>query len=123
MKADRPVNLAVMQNFPFTALVSILHRITGMILFVGVGFLLYLLQLAMTSAAGFDAARTMLSQTGWKLCLLAVLATLIYHFYAGLKHLLLDMHVGDTYRAAQINAYVVTLLTLVTVAAVGVWLW
>lgn len=123
MKADRPVNLAVMQNFPFTALVSILHRITGMVLFVGVGFLLYLLQQAMTSAAGFDAARVMLEQTGWKLCLLAVLATLIYHFFAGLKHLLLDMHIGDTYRAAQINAVVVSLLSVATIAAAGVWLW
>ena len=123
MKANRPVNFAVMQNLPFTAVASITHRITGGVLFVGVGFLLYLLQLAMKSEDGFAEANRMLAQTSWKLCLLAVLAVLIYHFFAGIKHLLLDMHVGDTYPAARAGAYTVTALSVVAVIMAGVWIW
>ena len=123
MKGNRPVNLAVTTNLPFTAIASITHRITGVVLFVGVGFLLYLLDLAMTSAAGFDAARALLDNVAWKLVLLAVLATLIYHFFAGIKHLLLDLHIGDTYQAARIGAYTVTGLTVVSLGLVGAWLW
>ena len=47
MKTDRPVNLNLLAfSFPLAAIVSITHRITGVILFVGVAFALYALDMA-----------------------------------------------------------------------------
>ena len=58
-----------------------------------------------------------------KLVLWGVLSMLIYHILAGVKHLFLDFHVGDTFEAASASAYVVFGLTVLLAAATGVWLW
>ena len=102
---------------------SIAHRITGMGLFVGFAWLLYLLDLALGSPAGFDRAAVLLAGSSGKLALLAVLALLAYHLLAGIRHLLLDMHIGDTLAAARAASWFVFALTAVVVAALGAWLW
>ena len=123
MRDNRPVNLSVTQNLPFTAIASITHRISGVLLFVGVGFLLYLLQLALRSQAGFVEAQALMARNEWKFVVFAVLALLTFHLFAGVKHLLLDLHLGDTYPQARTGAITVTALTLVCVALTGAWLW
>ena len=102
---------------------SIAHRLTGMGLFVGFAWLLYLLELALDSPAGFARAQAMLAGTGGKVALLAMLAMLAYHLIAGIRHLLLDMHIGDTLAAARRGSWLVFALTAVAVAALGAWLW
>lgn len=102
---------------------SIAHRLTGVGLFAGFAWLLYLLGLALDSPAGFDRAEAMLAGTGGKLALLAVLALLAYHLIAGIRHLLLDIHIGDTLKAARRGVWLVFALTGATVLALGAWLW
>lgn len=122
--AERPVNLALTKfAFPLAAIASITHRITGVLLFVGVGFLLYVLSLGLASKEGFLQAAALLEAPLARLVLLGVLAMLAYHLFAGLKHMLLDFHVGDTIEAAKLGSQVVFLLTIAAVAALGVWLW
>lgn len=102
---------------------SIAHRLTGVGLFIGFAWLLYLLDLALSSPAGFGRAEAILAGTGGKLVLLGILAMLAYHLLAGIKHLLLDLHVGDTLAAARRASWLVFALTAVVVAALGAWLW
>lgn len=102
---------------------SIVHRLTGVGLFAGIAWLLYLLDLALDSPAGFGRAEAVLAGTGGKVALLAVLALLAYHLIAGIRHLLLDMHIGDTLAAARRGSWLVFALTAVTVLALGAWLW
>ena len=102
---------------------SIAHRLSGMGLFVGFAWLLYLLGLALDSPAGFARAEALLAGTGGKLGLLAVLALLAYHLIAGIRHLLLDLHIGDTLTAARRASWLVFALTAATVLALGAWLW
>lgn len=126
MKTERPVNLSLSPakfSWPVTAMASILHRATGMVLFVGVGFLLYVLDMALASDAGFANASALLNQPLPKLALLAVLAVLTYHLFAGIKHLLLDAHIGDSFEAASRAAWLVFVLSALAVVALGVWLW
>ena len=123
---ERPVFISVSPftfNFPFAALASIVHRITGVLLLLGIGYLLWLLSLGLESAAGFAEAEAILAAPFAKLVLWAVLSMLIYHILAGVKHLLLDFHVGDTVEAATINAYIVVGLTVVLVLVTGAWIW
>ena len=126
MKPARPVSLSLSPakfRWPVTAMASIAHRLTGVGLFAGFAWLLYLLDLALTSPAGFARAAALLADSGAKLGLLAVLALLAYHLLAGIKHLLLDMHIGDTLAAARRGSWLVFALTAVAVAALGAWLW
>ena len=123
---ERPVFISVSPftfAFPFTALASIAHRITGVLLFLGIGYLLWLLSLALESAAGFAEAEAILAAPFAKFVLWAVLSMLIFHILAGVKHLLLDFHVGDTFEAASVSAYVVVGLSIVLAIATGAWIW
>lgn len=121
---QRPVYISLTQfRFPVTAIASIVHRITGIFLFLGVAYLLWLLDLALESEAGFAEAASVLAAPFAKLVLWGVLGMLIYHVLAGIKHLLLDFHVGDSFEAASMSSYVVFVLTVLVTLAAGVWLW
>ena len=102
---------------------SIAHRLTGVGLFGGFAWLLYLLDLGLRSPAGFERAQSLLHGAAGRLTLLAVLALVAYHLLAGIKHLLLDMHIGDTLPAARRASWLVFVLTALAVAALGAWLW
>jgi len=121
---QRPVYLSLTEfRFPVTAIASIAHRITGMALFVGIAYLLWLLDLALDSQAGFAEAGSALQAPFAKLVLWGVLVMLLYHLLAGIKHLLLDFHIGDSFEAASVSAYLVFVLTVVLAALTGVWIW
>ena len=124
MKSNRPVNLSLTRfKWPVTAVASIAHRISGVLLFFGFGYLLYLLQLALSSESGFAQAQNLLAMVAPKLALLGVLALLAYHLLAGVKHLLLDLHVGDSMAVARRASWAVFGATTLAIALLGAWLW
>lgn len=126
MNPDRPVNLPLARlamAMPVTAVASILHRITGVVLFVGVFFLCYLLDRAVADPTGFAAAAAVLTAPPGKLALWVVLTSLAYHVVAGVKHLLLDFHVGDTLKGGRAGAWVSIVAAVVAGAVVAIWLW
>jgi len=124
MKTDRPVNLALTTfKYPLAAIASITHRITGVLLFAGLGFLLFLLDQSLTSAQGLERSREMLTEPLPKLLLLAVVATLAYHVVAGVKHLLLDFDFGDTIEGGRLAAQLTIAISVVLIGLAGVWLW
>ena len=124
MKDNRPVNLDISTiKFPLAAITSIIHRITGVILLIGFGFLLYLLQLSLESESGFVLVQELLSGLIVKLLTWAVIACLIYHFIAGCKHLLMDLGIGETNEGAQIGSWLVVVFSVVGILIAGVWIW
>jgi succinate dehydrogenase / fumarate reductase cytochrome b subunit len=124
MKTDRPVNLNLFAfSFPLAALVSITHRITGVVLFVGVALALYALDMALSSEEGFAQAQALIAQPLPKIILLGLIASLEFHILAGLKHLLMDFHLGDSVAAARYGSMVVIALTVISTAFIGAILW
>ncbi|MCZ6642451.1 MAG: succinate dehydrogenase, cytochrome b556 subunit [Gammaproteobacteria bacterium] len=126
MRTERPVFLSLLPtdfHWPVTAIASIVHRLTGVGLFIGLAFLLWLLDLALSSEGGFVEAGRIMSLPMAKLAVLFILANLIYHMLAGVKHMLMDVHVGDSFEAASLSAWIVFTLSAIGVAAAGVWLW
>jgi len=124
MKTDRPINLALTKfSFPLAAIASITHRITGVLLFVGIAFLLYLLDQSLTSAEALGNVRLLLAQPLPKLVLIGVVAALIYHFVAGIKHLFLDFDIGDTIEGGRLAAQLTIAISALSIALAGVWLW
>ena len=119
-RKSRPVflNLAQIQ-MPVGALTSIGHRITGVLLAVGVPLSLYLLYLSLHSAQTFAALTTLLGHTAVKGAMLIFVWALAHHVLAGVRHLLTDFNVGSTLHAARRSAWFVNLcgVAIVLVAA------
>ena len=73
---------------------SILHRASGVFLFFCIPLLLYLMQLALQDEAGFERSRALLSTPLAWLLTLVIMWSLMHHLLAGIRYLLLDIHVG-----------------------------
>ncbi|MDD7804419.1 MAG: succinate dehydrogenase, cytochrome b556 subunit [Endozoicomonas sp. (ex Botrylloides leachii)] len=124
MNRKKPVNLDITTiQLPLPAYTSILHRITGVLLFFGIAVLLYGLQLSLTSADSFQSLKQLLSSFPVKVVLWVVLSALIYHFVAGIKHLLMDVDIGDGKESGKVGATLTLLISAVLIALAGVWLW
>ena len=122
MKTDRPVSLTMFPQ-PISAIVSISHRATGVALFVGIAFALYALDLGMSSPEGFAEAQALLQTPLAAFILLGLIFVLMFHIFAGIKHLLLDFHVGDTFAAAKASAIGVIVLSVLSTVIIGATLW
>jgi succinate dehydrogenase / fumarate reductase cytochrome b subunit len=124
VKDQRPRNLDFSTlRLPLAAIASILHRISGVFIFAGVAVLLYLLGESLSSEAGFGQVAQWMDMLIVKLVVWAVLAGLLYHFIAGIKHLLMDMGYGETLAGSQLSAKLVIGLSAVAIILAGLWLW
>ncbi len=124
MKDTRPVNLNLLVfRWPIPAITSILHRISGVFIFFGIAALLYLLDLSLSSQAGFDEAATLLSGTTVKVIVWAVASGILYHLIAGIKHLIMDYGFGETIEGGRTGAILVLVISAIAIAAVGYWIW
>lgn len=121
--ADRPVDLSPTSFLPVTAVASIMHRISGAFLFVGAGYLIWLLDRALGSESGFAEVGTLLETPPGKVVLWAVLAALSYHLLAGIRHLLLDFHLGDSLEGGRRSSWTVLVLAVAAAVGLGAWLW
>ena len=81
-------------RLPLAGKVSILHRISGLLLFVSLPFLLYLLDQSLTSEISFDAFKGFLANPLIKIIVLVLAWAYMFHFCAGIRFLLLDTHVA-----------------------------
>lgn len=125
VKRKRPLwyNLNLL-NLPVPAVVSILHRASGALLFVLTFALLYFLDRSLASAEAFDGVRATLGHPLMKLVQLGLLWALLHHLFAGIRYLLLDVHVGVDLPSARASSYVVLGASLaLTLVLGGVLLW
>lgn len=125
MNDKRPINLDLASmKYPLMAIVSILHRISGLILFLLMPIMLYFLSESLRSSLAFDQIQTMI-QTGIfsKLVLWGFSAALVYHVIAGVRHISMDFGVGETLHAAKRSAVVVIVIAVIATILLGMWIW
>ena len=124
MNDNRPTNLDLATlRYPLPAITSLLHRLSGAFIFVGVAVMLYMLDLSLQSAAGYGQVLEMLDHSLVKLLVWAVLAGLLYHLIAGIKHLIMDMGIGETMKGGNIAASLTIALSALAMIVAGVWIW
>jgi succinate dehydrogenase / fumarate reductase cytochrome b subunit len=111
-------------HLPPPGLVSIFHRISGLLLFFPIlPALLYLLQSTLGSEEGYARWRDFFGQGEVKLVLLGFVWLYAHHFWAGIRYLLLDLHWGVQKAPARASANAVLALGVVTALLVGWRLW
>lgn len=122
---SRPINVGIGDlasfKWPITALSSITHRVAGVVLFIGVAFMLYALDLSLSSEEGFNELKEMMTSPVGKLITWGLLSALAYHFVAGIKHLVMDMGVGETLEGGQFAAKITIFFSAVLIALAAVW--
>ena len=124
MKTKRPVYLNLFQfKFPVTAIASILHRVSGVILFLALPFLLWALQLSLHSEKDFAQLQDVMLSPIVKFVVWGVLSALFYHLIAGLRHLLMDMHLFDGKQSGRFMAWGVILISVAFAVFLGVCIW
>ncbi len=99
--------------------VSILHRVSGAVIFLMLPFLLYLFELSIRSEMTFDHFRGIASHPLAKLVLLGLIWAYLQHFCAGVRHLFMDMHMAIEKDSAKNTAVSVLVLSLVLTALCG----
>jgi len=120
---NRPVNLNLAAfSFPVTSISSILHRISGVLLFLSIPFCLWALQASMTPN-GFAELQGVMSGVIAKLVTWLILSMLAYHIIAGIRHLLMDAGMGETLQAGRAGAYAVMVLGVIAAVILGVCIW
>ena len=121
---SRPVFLEIPNiRLPIPGIVSILHRISGVILFVMLPVLLYLLSGTLSRESAFETYRAIVSNPLVKLILIGVLWAYLHHFLAGIRFLFLDAHKGLELNTARNTAKLVFTAALVLTVVLGAVLW
>ncbi|CAB3785960.1 succinate dehydrogenase, cytochrome b556 subunit [Pararobbsia alpina] len=104
-------------RLPLAGKVSILHRVSGILLFLLLPFSLYLFEQSLTSEISFDTLKSFASNIIVKLVVLVIAWAFSFHFFAGLRFLLLDTHTAVSKEGSRNTATIVLVLsTLLTIA-------
>jgi len=124
MPHARPKHLNLLQiRLPIPAFVSILHRVSGAVLFLLIPLVLCLLGSSLESPQSFGQFKAAVSNPLVKIVLLGLLWAYLHHFCAGIRHLALDLHIGLELEAARASSYVVLVISIALTLIIGGILW
>ncbi|MGB5439660.1 MAG: succinate dehydrogenase, cytochrome b556 subunit [Gammaproteobacteria bacterium] len=107
-------------RFPVAAVTSIAHRISGVLLFLALPFLTYLLDISLQDPAGYAQAGAILANPWLRLGSAIIAWSLFHHLLSGIRYLLIDVEKGVSLTRARATAWSVNLAALALTLA---WLW
>jgi succinate dehydrogenase / fumarate reductase cytochrome b subunit len=120
----RPKHLNLLQiRLPIAGIVSIMHRVSGAVLFLMLPLLLWLFQASLESPASFAQFRSVVTHPLMKLVLLGLLWGYLHHLFAGMRHLFLDLDLGTELETARLTSIIVLAAGIVLTLVLGVALW
>lgn len=121
---NRPKHLALSQiKLPLPGIVSILHRISGLLLFCALPILLLMLQYSLRSIETHTQLLDMLAHPLAKFLLLGLLWAFLHHFCAGLRHLAIDLHYVRNLAQARNSSKIVLVVSMALTIWIGAALW
>ncbi|HEY8606352.1 MAG TPA: succinate dehydrogenase, cytochrome b556 subunit [Noviherbaspirillum sp.] len=110
---------AVHYRLPLAAIASILHRISGALMFLLLPFILYLLDQSLMSEISFEYFKGFVSHWFVKLVILALVWAYLHHFAAGIRHLFLDFHFALDKESSRKTTVAVFAVSLALTALIG----
>lgn len=124
MNKTRPKHLALHKiKLPLPGYISILHRISGVILFLALPLLLAFLDQSLRSIETFTNLTEHLNHPVTKLLLLGLLWAFLHHFFAGLRYLAIDLHLVHGLSGARASSRWVLVVSLALTLVLGAKLW
>ncbi|MEO6423072.1 MAG: succinate dehydrogenase, cytochrome b556 subunit [Candidatus Nitrotoga sp.] len=124
MKKNRPVHLDLrLIKLPLPGIVSILHRVSGLQLFLALPLFLQMLHYSLFSIETYTQLVATLSHPLSKLILISLLWAFLYHLCAGIRYLAIDMHIGVGLAQARASSKWVLFLSSGLTLLTGAWLW
>lgn len=110
-------------KLPLPGFASILHRVSGLGLFLMLPLLIWLLDYSLRSPESFQAMRDVVAHPLVKLVLIGLLWAFLHHFFMGIRILLIDIHVGVEKAQARTSAIAVLAASLLLTLILGAKLW
>ena len=110
-------------RMPVSARLSILHRVSGALLFVALAWLLWMLDRSLSSEAAFEKIRHYAGLWPVKLALLVLVWAYCHHFCAGIRHLFLDLDKGTDLQASRLSSFIAFGASFVLTGLLGWKLW
>lgn len=124
IKNKRPVYLNLLKiRLPIMGVVSFGQRLSGFFLFLIIPLGVYLLHLSTVSSASFSEVIRLFDTTLFKLINTAIIASIVHHFVAGIRFLLIDFDVGVEKASAITSAKMVLVLDVLLIAILMCWVW
>lgn len=121
MNKQRPKHLALhLIKLPLAGYVSILHRVSGAILFLSLPLLLWALQASMRSIETYTRLMEILQHPLSKLVCLGLLWAFLHHFCAGIRYLAIDLHLTSSLARARASSKWVMGVSLILTVLIGV---
>lgn len=121
LKKKRPKNLDLMTiRLPLPGILSILHRVSGAVLFLLLPVLLWLFESSLTSPETFAVVKSIAAHPLVKVILLGLIWLYLHHFCAGIRYLLLDLHKGIDLESARLSSKIVFAVSIVLTLLIGV---
>lgn len=121
-KRLRYLNLLAIR-LPLPGVLSILHRVSGVVLILALPLALALLHYSVESAAGYDSVVNLLAHPLSKLVVWGIIWAFLHHLCAGIRYLLLDFHIGVQLAAARRSAGIAFAVSIALTLLFGIWLW
>ena len=120
----RPVNLDLGTiRLPITSYVSILHRVSGVILFFAVAIFLWMLESSLASEQRFNELGALLNHPVCQFIIWGSLAALAYHAVAGIRHLVMDFGIGeDSFASGHKSAWAAVVVAIVVIGLITWWI-
>jgi succinate dehydrogenase / fumarate reductase cytochrome b subunit len=120
----RPVNLDLTTiRFPITAIVSITHRVSGIILYGAIAVLLWMLQASLASEQSFNELKKLLSSPLARIIVWGTVAALAYHLVMGVRHMIMDLGFGESLEGGRRGAQIAVVIAVILIVLAGVWVW
>lgn len=120
----RPINLDLTtMAFPPMAIVSILHRISGVMLFLLLPLMLYWLNVSLHDVGTFTDLQLWLANPYCKILLWMFLSAAWFHSIAGIRHMVMDLGIGESLNAGRLSAFAVLGVGVFGALILGIWLW
>ncbi|URJ23485.1 succinate dehydrogenase, cytochrome b556 subunit [Blochmannia endosymbiont of Camponotus sp. C-003] len=126
-KNQRPIYLNIRTiRFPITAIASILHRISGILLFITIGPILWILKLSLSSNNDFCKIHQFLLMNHYisQFLFWIVMILLSYHVFAGIRQILMDFGcLHQTLLMGKMSAKIIFILTILLSIFIGILIW
>ncbi len=124
MNKNRPVNLDLTTiRLPITSYSSILHRASGIVIFLLLPLLLVMLERSLQSEASYAALMDTMDGFFFKFMVWVVVSALLYHLVAGIRHMIMDMGYGESLEGGKLGAQATLAVSAVLILLAGVWIW